>query len=245
MDLTTIGTLALLALADSTSFGTLLIPIWLLLAAGRPRPRRLLAYLGVVAACYFVIGLLLSLGASVVLDGVRDWFATDTGAILLVILGAAMIAGSFLFRRRAPSTRVLRWRERAMAADGSIAPLAGIAVTAVALEVATMLPYLLAIGILDGAELSILGHGAALAGYCLVMIVPALALLGARIAAHRAVEPVLLRINGWFERNGAETTGWIVGIVGFLVARNGVQQLGGLDQAMQALTSVLDAVLPA
>ena len=37
MDAGLIGSLVLLALIDSTSFGTLLIPIWMMLAPGRLR----------------------------------------------------------------------------------------------------------------------------------------------------------------------------------------------------------------
>src|SRR5690606_13354204 len=44
--------LAVLALIDSTSFGTLLIPLWLLLSPGRPSPHRVLLFLGTVAAFY-------------------------------------------------------------------------------------------------------------------------------------------------------------------------------------------------
>ena len=45
-----LGALALLALVDSTSFGTLLIPTWLLLAPGRLRPGRILIYLATVSS---------------------------------------------------------------------------------------------------------------------------------------------------------------------------------------------------
>ena len=43
MDVAGLGSLVVLALIDSTSFGTLLIPVWFMLAPGRVRPGRLLA----------------------------------------------------------------------------------------------------------------------------------------------------------------------------------------------------------
>ncbi|MEK8226362.1 GAP family protein [Oerskovia sp. M15] len=58
-----------------------------------------------------------------------------------------------------------------------------------------------------------------LAGYCVVMVLPALVLTAGRVLAARQVEPVLARLNGWMTRNAASTTAWVVGIVGFLVAR--------------------------
>ena len=48
----TIGSLVVLALIDSTSFGTLLIPLGLLTAPGRLRIGRLLLFLSVVAGSF-------------------------------------------------------------------------------------------------------------------------------------------------------------------------------------------------
>ncbi len=69
-----------------------------------------------------------------------------------------------------------------------------------------------------------------LIGYCVVMILPALILLGGRVAAASKVEPVLQRINGWMVRNGPENTAWIIGIVGFYVAAHAAGGLGIVDQ---------------
>ena len=64
-----------------------------------------------------------------------------------------------------------------------------------------------------------------LAGYCLVMVLPALVLLGIRSVASRAIEAGLRRMSAWMERNAAETTAWIVGIIGFLLARSAAAEL--------------------
>ncbi|MGO1165416.1 MAG: GAP family protein, partial [Janibacter sp.] len=64
-----------------------------------------------------------------------------------------------------------------------------------------------------------------LAGYCLVMLLPALVLLALRALAHRRIEPVLTRVGDWMERSAGETTAWIVGIVGFLVARDALARM--------------------
>ena len=50
MEFALLGSLAVLALIDSTSFGTLLIPTWLLMHPGRVRAMRMLVFLGTVAA---------------------------------------------------------------------------------------------------------------------------------------------------------------------------------------------------
>ncbi|MEU5675395.1 hypothetical protein ABZ749_34945, partial [Micromonospora sp. NPDC047753] len=54
--------LAGLALIDSTSIGTLFIPVWLLLAPGPVNVRRILGYLATIAVFYLAVGLLLVWG---------------------------------------------------------------------------------------------------------------------------------------------------------------------------------------
>nr|BFF20805.1 hypothetical protein GCM10025730_43260 [Promicromonospora thailandica] len=63
-----VGALVVLALVDSTSFGTLLIPVWLLMAPGRVRVGRMLLYLGSIAGFYALVGLAILLGADALGD---------------------------------------------------------------------------------------------------------------------------------------------------------------------------------
>ncbi len=242
MEPTTLGFLGLLALADSTSFGTLLIPIWLLLATGRPRPGRMLVYLGTVAAFYFLVGLLLSVGAGLFLDDIQRWLETDSGAVAIAVAGAGLIALAFWMDKRRKSAeqagggRLMRWRERVMSAEtGSARPLVALALTATVIEVATLLPYLIAIGVMTDADLGPALHGLVMAGYCMVMILPALVLLGLRLVAHRAVEPLLQRVNAWLTRSAGDWMSWIVGILGFLLIRHGAQHFGGVSELLDHL----------
>lgn len=230
----TFGLLTVLALTDSTSFGTLLIPIWLLLGVGRPRPARMLAYLATVTVFYLAVGVVLSLGAHLFLRDIQSWISTDAGAIVVTILGAGLLIASFSMawrrkkaERRTGRGRLIQWRERVISAEtGSALPLMIFALTATALEVSTMLPYLAAIGILSDADLPPASHGIILAGYCAVMILPALLLLSLRLLAHRAVDPLLQRINDWMTRSAGDWMPWIVGIIGVLLARHGLGHLG-------------------
>ncbi|AWB90679.1 GAP family protein [Salinibacterium hongtaonis] len=233
-----------LALVDSLSFGTLLIPIWLLLAPGRLRPSRVLIFLGTVAAFYFVLGLLLSVGAVTFLAD-AEFLASPWAGRAQFVAGVALLIGSF-FIGRTPQTnteeaspaspgRLVRWRSRAMeqgGGPGSLGSLIALALTAAMLEVATMLPYLAAVGLLSGSDLDAGGRALALAGYCVVMVLPALVLLAARILARRVVEPLLARLAGWMTREGGETTAWIVGIVGFFIARDAITKVPELAQML-------------
>ena len=72
MSTATAASLVGLALVDSTSFGTLLIPVWLLLAPGRTRWGRVLLYLGTVAVFYLALGVALSAGAGPLLPEHRE-----------------------------------------------------------------------------------------------------------------------------------------------------------------------------
>ena len=230
--------LAILALLDSLSAGTLLIPLFLLIAPGRVRAGRVLLYLAVIAGFYFVVGIGAMLGLVNVVDAGRAFFASDPGAWVLVWIGVAMFAvGLWLWyldvqhrKRGVPGGgRVLRWRERLLGAEsGSAGAMAvvGVALAAGITEIATMLPYLLGMTLLADAGLGPVASGAALAGYCAVMILPALALLGARVLAARLVEAPLARFASWMQRTGLETSSWLFCIVGVVIVRGATHQLG-------------------
>lgn len=231
MTLTLLGGLALLALVDSTSFGTLLIPIWLMLAPGRVRVGRILVFLGTVATFYFVLGLLLVAGVARFADDISDALETTPVQIVQLVLGLVLLAAGLRIgsaKSTEPSGRLLRWRERAVGDHGSVGGLMALALTAVLIEAASMVPYLAAIGLIGTADVSWPTTVAVLVGYCLVMVLPALVLLGGRIGAARLVEPLLQKVNGWMERTGRENTAWVLGIVGVLIAANALDGLGVL-----------------
>jgi hypothetical protein len=240
----TAGVLVVLALIDSTSFGTLLVPVWLLLAPGRLRAGRVLAYLATVAGFYLVVGVVVMLGAGAFLDRFGDALDTRAAAIVQLLLGIALFALSFRFdgkraarraeraaaegRQPAPG-RLSRWRERALGVDtarSSVLPLVGLALGAASLEVATMLPYLAAIGIITASGVAFPASAGVLAAYCVVMVAPALLLLGGRLVAARAVDPLLRRLDAWLTKNAAEMTGWVLGVLGVLLALNAMGRLG-------------------
>ena len=228
--------LGVLALIDSTSFGTLLVPVWLLLAPGRVRVARIAVYLLAIAAFYAAVGLAIMLGAGAFLDRFGDLLETRAAGIVWLVLGVGLFAWSFTLdskkaRERAAaqggSGRVRRWRERALGtAPGSTGALAALAIGMGLVEVATMLPYLAAIGLITTSGPGMPLDAWLLAAYCLVMILPAVVLTIARVTAERWVTRPLQRLDGWLTRNAASTTAWVVGIVGFLIARDAIARLG-------------------
>lgn len=217
MTLGLVAALAGLALLDSTSIGTLFIPIWLMLTPGRLRLSRFGVYLGTIVVFYFAVGVLIVLGASQVIDHLDGkialWIQLVIGVFLFVI--------SFRFDSK-KKLDTGKWQNRI---NASTPALAGVAVLAGVVELATMLPYLGAIGMMSAADLGPAQIGLLLGGYCLVMILPAVLLLGGRLALRGRIEPFLNRISAWFAEKGAGATGWILGIAGFLVARDAVARL--------------------
>ena len=233
----------MLALVDSTSFGTLLIPIWLLLAPGRLRAGRVLLFLLTVAGFYFVVGLLLSAGVGAFLTN-TDWLQNPVVSRVQVVLGLGMLVWSFFLGRKKGDDdgtpqqgRLVRWRDRAMndGGRGSVGSLIALALGAALVEVATMLPYLAAIGLLSAEGLDWAPRTLILAVYCLVMITPALLLLLGRLGARRLIEPTLKRLASWMERTGGEMTAWIIGILGFFIARDAFTRTPELLAILDAL----------
>ena len=230
MDIGLLLPLAGLALVDSTSIGTLFIPVWLMLAPGRVRVGRLLVYLATIAVFYFGVGLVAVVaGESIVsaLDGAAENRALLWGQLAL---GAALFAVSFRFdskkRRNKPGGGTIgRWRERTMSGTASARWLVGLALLAALAEVATMLPYIGAIGLMATSDVSTAMVPALLAAYCVVMILPALVLLAGRTLAQRYVEPLLQRLNKWITEKGGEMTGWVLGIAGVLIGLDAAGRL--------------------
>lgn len=205
----------------------------------------MLVYLGTIVVFYFTVGLLVMFGADAFFRQFGGLLDSTPALVAQVVIGGALVALSFAMDSKSAKARaaeraangggrVNKWRARAMGeSDGhtlsrreSLLALMGLAVTAAAIEVASMLPYLAAIGIITTQGPAWPTSGLLLLGYCVVMVLPALVLLVARLVASRALEKPLRRLDGWLTRNAASAAAWVVGIVGALLALNGA---GGLD----------------
>ena len=230
MSITLVGSLVVLALLDSTSIGTFFVPLVLLLVPGRPRLAPVLGYLATIAVFYLALGVLVMVGGTALFDVLGDALTSTPAYWVQLVLGVGLFALSFRFdpKRRAKKGRspTVSWSARVQRATGSTRTLMGLALTAGMLEVATMFPYLGAIALIAGAGLAPGVDVAVLAGYCVVMVLPALVLLGVRLVLAERVTPLLTRVNNWFEKHALGATGWILAIVGFLVARDAAFRLG-------------------
>lgn len=277
--------LALLALIDGLSVGTLLIPVFLLLHPGRVRAGRILLYLATIAAFYLVVGLLFLWGLVNLVDVASDFLASPAGLIIRLLVGGALLITAFVMptgekaatgasRTAAvpPTTapagvspwtgmptgeanplsrttppppvaaaapaprpgRITRWRERLLDPRTRGTAVMAVAVAAGLVEVATMLPYIVAMTMLADAGIDTPVRVLSIVGYCVLMILPAVVLLILRLVAAPLVQRPLERFAAWMERTGGENTAWIIGIIGFLIARSAATELG-LFQAAGAI----------
>jgi hypothetical protein len=87
MSVTLAGALGALALVDSTSIGTLVLPIWLMLQPGRLRAGRIALFLLVVGAFYWLMGLALLAGAVTFGESLSDFVRSDSGVHLRLAAG--------------------------------------------------------------------------------------------------------------------------------------------------------------
>ncbi|WP_402845229.1 GAP family protein [Microbacterium sp. GXS0129] len=258
-----------LALLDGLSIGTLLIPVFLLLAPGRLRTGRIALYLVTISVFYLLVGVLFSLGLVNLVSVASGFLDSTAGLVLRLIAGAALLLTGILMptgkRKRereavataataggddpllppapAPTTpttpprapRLLRWRDALLDARTSPLAVMGIALAAGIVEVATMLPYIVGMTMMAEADLPLFARGLGLVAYCAVMILPAVVLLVLRAVAAGPMRRPLETIAGWMQRSGAETTAWILAIIGLLIARDAANKLG-LFSALDTIT---------
>lgn len=222
-----------LALVDSTSTGTLLLPAWMLLSRS-VRGRRVVLFLLTVMGLYWLVGLVLLSGGTAALAAVQAGPAPSWLLVVQLIAGVLLLVHALLpdrwRRRRRRPGRTAQLRDRLAGAGArGIGALVGLAVVAVGLELLTMLPYLGAIALLAASPLPALASGLVLLGYCGLMVLPGLLLVAARAAAAARVEPLLLRLEAWSRRVAGDAVLWVAGIAGFLLASAALRDLGWLD----------------
>ena len=238
MTLAVIGGLVLLALVDSTSFGTLVLPLLLLLQP-RLRHAQVAVYVATITVFYLLLGLLLLLAGATVRDRLDDWSAaleSTPAYVVQVVVGAGLVLLSYaldpkyrdrlrVFRRRGEPQRHNRWRARLLGEEASLGLTAGVALGAGLVEAASMLPYLAAIGTITALQLPTAEAVGLLAGYVVVMSLPVLVLWGVRTVAGERVTARLERVAAWFDARSATAIAWTVGIVGVLLLVHGIPVL--------------------
>lgn len=232
--------LAGLALIDSTSIGTLVLPL-LMLVHPRVRADRVLIYLATLAAFYLVLGVVILLVGDTVASSVSSLDGSRTLDWAQVVVGLGLLVGSFwpdtpwakeAAQQRAASgqpSRAQRWVDTIVTGDGRVGTVAGVALVAGLIEAASMLPYLGALALIGASGVPFVAQVGILGAYNLIMIIPALVLLGARLALRSRADALLERVAGWVGDRVGGAIWWVIGIAGFFLAADAVARLGLLD----------------
>lgn len=233
MDAAFITTLAVLALIDSTSIGTLFIPIWLLLQPKRVTTSRLLTYLMTIACFYFVIGIALMLGAASLAEVLTSSLDRTTSLYLQLAVGVGLLvlAGYFWLKQQTRDSvdKTDRWRTRVATQSSSTRSVMGLALLAGMLELTMMVPYLGAIGMLTTSDIGWSIRILLLVAYTLTMIVPALVIFVIRSVVHEQVEPWLERLSKWVEKEADHAAVWVPAVVGIFIAYSAAGGLGWVE----------------
>ena len=217
-----------LALVDSLSAGTLVIPIALIVIWRRVRLGLLGTYLATIATAYCGLGIALLVGFDAAV--LRLWFRWVT-----LVLGAGLfIFGTFSPTPKKPAAthtagpEVTKSRASRLARSASLSAsgMVGLALGAAVVEAATMLPYLGAMGIIQSMSFGFSGKVAIIAGYCIIMVLPATLIAVIAGAAGPAIFPRLERAIRRLEYEAKVTLLWIAAIVGVYMAASSAQGLG-------------------
>lgn len=216
-----------LALVDSTSIGTLVIPIWFLLAGRTLVTRKFFLYVGTVAVFYFLVGVCILSGLGALLEGSKELLSTKPVLYIQVAVGAGLLIYSFMLDPKNPehTGRISRWHAQISGGSLTAKAIMTLALAATALELATMVPYLAAMGLLMTSGMHFFEQGLLLGGYVTVMILPAVVLFGVRAVMYEKIRPLLEKISTWMLKSAHETLGWVLGIAGFLIVRDALAQL--------------------
>ncbi|MGC4192356.1 MAG: GAP family protein [Thermomicrobiales bacterium] len=218
----TLVSLVALALVDSTSIGTLVVPLLLVVHSRKVQARPLAVYLGTVAGLYFLVGVALLFGAHVIADRVDGVLEAPPVQWAQLVLGVVLAAYG-IFANNLPGAG-----RRRPDVPPQLSPKAMVALGtgSVAVELATMLPYLAAIGLIASLDAVVPVKLAVLLGYCLVMILPAVLLIALAAIFGARIWRRLERIIAWVEGQVAETMLWVAALVGIYLAAAAAASLG-------------------
>lgn len=228
MELGLLLSLAGLALVDSTSIGTLVIPIWFLLTGRTLAAKKFFLYISTVAAFYFLVGVCILSGWGALLEGSKEFLSTKPVLYIQAAIGIGLLLFSFTLDAKRPEQRtgrIGRWHAQISGGSLTTKAIMVLALAATALELATMVPYLAAMGLLMTSDAGFLEQVLLLGGYVVIMVLPAVVLFGVRAVMYEKIRPLLEKMSTWILKSAHETLGWVLGIAGFLLARDALVHL--------------------
>lgn len=214
-----------LALLDSLSIGTLVIPLALILMWRNVRVPALATYLLTVAAVYFSLGVAMLLGFTGLSSYVERITDTPVFPWITLILGAILaIYGIFGPDPVKPAPGELP-KQLDKPIQTSLTKMILLGLGASLTEAATMLPYIAAMGIISDWDVPMAGQVAAIATYCGIMIAPTVVLATIALMAGQKFFPRLEKAVPRLQYEAKVTLLWIAAIVGIYMVIHSVGAL--------------------
>ena len=211
-----------LALLDSLSIGTLVIPLALIVMWRSVRVPALAAYLLTVAAVYFALGVAMLLGFTGLSAYVERITNTPVFPWITLILGAILaIYGIFGPDPVKPTPGELP-KQLNKPIRTSLPKMIILGLGASLTEAATMLPYLAAMGIISDWDTPMAGQLVAIAAYCGVMVAPTVILAAIALVAGQKFFPRLEKAIPRLQYEAKVTLLWIAAIVGIYMVIHSV-----------------------
>ncbi|MCQ4623347.1 GAP family protein [Corynebacterium sp. CCUG 69979] len=211
-----------LALLDSLSSGTLVIPLALIVMWRSVRVPALAAYLLTVAAVYFALGVAMLLGFTGLSAYVERITDSPVFPWITLILGAILaIYGTFGPDPVKPAPGELPKRLNKPIRT-SLPKMIILGLGASLTEAATMLPYIAAMGIISDWDTPMAGQLLAIAAYCGVMIAPTVILAMIALVAGQKFFPRLEKAIPRLQYETKVTLLWIAAIVGIYMVIHSV-----------------------
>ena len=211
-----------LALLDSLSIGTLVIPLALILLWRSVRVPALAAYLLTVAAVYFALGVAMLLGFTGLSSYVERITDTPVFPWITLVLGAILaIYGIFGPDPVKPAPGELP-KQLNKPIRTSLPKMIILGLGASLTEAATMLPYIAAMGIISDWGTPMAGQLIAIAAYCGVMIAPTVILAAIALVAGQKFFPRLEKAIPRLQYEAKVTLLWIAAIVGIYMVIHSV-----------------------
>lgn len=206
-----------IAALDSINPSAILVTFWLL-----PRQnyvQAIIAYVTGIFLTYLALGIILLLGFSKI-TSISDTSNNLAFLMAELFIGIGLFVYSFFIKpsRNDSALKRLEGRTNLLALF-----MLGSLVTVI--EFTTALPYVGAIGILASTNINIYQQLSLLLAYNLIFIMPPLIIMYAYMLLGDSVKQHFTRWKNAIEKRGNNAWPWIVGIIGFLIARDAVAQL--------------------
>ncbi|MFD1426073.1 cytochrome c biogenesis protein CcdA [Kroppenstedtia sanguinis] len=203
-----------LALLDTLSPTTLGVTVYMLLSERDKVAGRLLVYLTTVASFYFMVGVFLMLGLDTVTDAFSGLGNNALLSRIMTILGLGLLIGSFFIPTKQSAPKVRKPKSKSSFAMVALGLTTGL------VEVGTALPYFAAVGIMTAAHLHPLEWLPMLAGYNVIMVLPALILMSGHFLFKGRLQGPLEKIRLSIEKNSGSTLSWMMTIAGLILLIN-------------------------